>query len=241
MSRLFNTCVGESNQPAFGRASTRVLVAAGIGVLAAVLTGIAGRWGYSASVGWDVAALTFLIWTWLVIAGMDAAATASHATREDPSKRISEVLVLGAAVASLAGVADLLVRASSASGLEQGIVAGIGVLSVAVSWFVVHTLFTLRYALLYYVGGAGMPTATGHLDRTSHAGVDFNQDQAPRYTDFAYLAFTIGMTFQVSDTAVASHGIRMTALRHGLLSYLFGSVILASSVNLIASLASSSH
>jgi uncharacterized membrane protein len=101
------------------------------------------------------------------------------------------------------------------------------VLSVVISWLVVHTLFTLRYALVYYTG--------------NERGVDFNQTAPPRYTDFAYLAFTVGMTFQVSDTTLTTHAIRSTALRHALLSYLFGSLILAATVNLVASLASSTQ
>jgi uncharacterized membrane protein len=88
----------------------------------------------------------------------------------------------------------------------------------------VHTVFTLRYANLYYSGKAG--------------GIDFNQPDLPTYTDFAYLAFTIGMTFQVSDTSLRSGIIRRTALRHALLSYLFGTGILATTINLVASLSS---
>ena len=67
-------------------------------------------------------------------------------------------------------------------------------------------------------------------------GVDFNQDAPPRYTDFAYLGFTIGMTFQVSDTELTAPEVRVTALRHALLSYLFGAVILAATINLVAGL-----
>jgi uncharacterized membrane protein len=97
------------------------------------------------------------------------------------------------------------------------------VLSVAVSWFLVHTLFCLRYAVLYYTGEDG--------------GISFNQKQPPRYVDFAYFAFTIGMTFQVSDTDVTDSEVRSTALRHALVSYLFGAVVIASTVNLIANIA----
>jgi uncharacterized membrane protein len=88
----------------------------------------------------------------------------------------------------------------------------------------VHTVFMLRYAQLYYAGEQG--------------GIDFNQADPPTYTDFAYLAFTIGMTFQVSDTPLRSKVIRRTALRHALLSYLFGTGILATTINLVASLSS---
>ena len=101
---------------------------------------------------------------------------------------------------------------------------GLSLASVVLSWAVVHTVFTLRYARLYYWGPDG--------------GVDFNDDAKPRYSDFAYLAFTIGMTFQVSDTALSANEIRRTTLRHALLSYLFGTGILATAINLVASLTS---
>jgi uncharacterized membrane protein len=93
---------------------------------------------------------------------------------------------------------------------------------VGLSWLLVHTVYTLRYAMLYYAGRDG--------------GIDFNQTTSPRYSDFAYLAFTLGMTFQVSDTDLKTPAIRATALRHALLSYLFGAVIVATMINLVAGL-----
>jgi uncharacterized membrane protein len=86
----------------------------------------------------------------------------------------------------------------------------------------VQTVFTSRYARLYYSHPAG--------------GIDFNQEAPPRYSDFAYLAFTVGMTFQVSDTDLQTSAVRATALRHALLSYLLGAVILATTINLISGL-----
>ena len=207
-----------------GRASTRLIIVTVAGVVAAAVTGLAGGWDYAPSVGWDIAALLFLVSTWSVILPMDADETASHATREDPSKHVTRWIVLGAAVASLIGVGYLLVQASSDKGADKWLTAGLGVFSVAVSWLVVHTLFTLNYALQYCTDSAG--------------GIDFNQEERPQYTDFAYLAFTIGMTFQVSDTDLTNRTIRASALRHALLSFLFGALILAATVNLVASLAS---
>ena len=87
-----------------------------------------------------------------------------------------------------------------------------------------HTLFTLRYARIYY---------------TQKGGIDFNQTDPPRYSDFAYFSFTLGMTFQVSDTDITTATIRATVLRHALLSFVFGSVILATTINLVAGLSSS--
>jgi uncharacterized membrane protein len=102
------------------------------------------------------------------------------------------------------------------------LLVGLSVASVVLAWSVVHTVFSLRYAKLYYQGEGG--------------GVDFNEEESPCYTDFAYLALTIGMTFQVSDTNLKTKEIRRTALRHALLSYVFGALIIATTINLIAGL-----
>ncbi len=215
-----------------GSASIRVAISAAVGAVCAVATGAFGGWLYAYSVGWDVAAVIFVGWTWLAIAGMDSAATEAHATLEDPTKRVTQAIVLGASVVSLVGVALLLVKTRDTTGAGEVFVAALGVASIALSWFVVHTLFTLRYALLYYDPDEGGTAGTV-------GGIDFGESGPPCYSDFAYLAFTVGMTFQVSDTQLGTRELRRTVLRHALLSYLFGSLILAGTVNLLVSLASS--
>ena len=192
--------------------------------VATCITGLLATWAIAPLAGWDAAALWFVAAVWLTVMPMGASDTAAHATRENPGRAASELIILCSAVASLAGVGVVLVRANSASGVEQNVLAGLGVVSVVLSWFAIHTLFALRYALLYYKGP----------DR----GVDFKTTLPPRYLDFAYLAFTVGMTFQVSDTDLRSPMLRATALRHALLSYLFGAVILASMINLVVGLGS---
>ncbi len=97
-------------------------------------------------------------------------------------------------------------------------------MSVVLSWATVHTVFTLRYTRSHYQEPEG--------------GVDFNESDPPAYLDFAYLAFTIGMTFQVSDTDLTTKSIRRIALGHALMSYLFGAVIVALAINIVASLLS---
>ena len=202
----------------------RLAVSGAAGATIALLVGLLGDWTFAPSSGWVCTAAMFVVWTLITVAPMDAEQTAAYATREDPSKPVTQLLIFGASIASLIAVGYLLVQASASTGSAQAIAAALGVISVAVSWSVVHTLFTLRYALLYYSGRDG--------------GIDFNDTESPRYTDFAYLAFTIGMTFQVSDTTLTSHAMRAAVLRHSVLSYLFGSLILAATVNLVASLAS---
>jgi uncharacterized membrane protein len=215
-----------------GSATTRVAVSAVCGAVGAVATGAFGEWVYAFSVGWDIAAVIFLTWTWLAIAGMESAATEAHATLEDPTKRATQAIVLGASVVSLVGVALLLVKTRNTTGAGEVLVAALGVASIALSWFVVHTLFTLRYALLYYDPDEGGTAGTV-------GGIDFGESGPPCYSDFAYLALTIGMTYQVSDTQLGTRELRRTVLRHAVLSYLFGSLILAATVNLLVSLASS--
>jgi uncharacterized membrane protein len=95
-----------------------------------------------------------------------------------------------------------------------------------VSWLLVHTVFTLRYAHRYYAGGEG----------TELRGIDFGGDEEPCYQDFAYVGFTVGMTYQVSDTAMKTGALRRVVLGHALLSYLFGAVIIATAINVIAGL-----
>jgi uncharacterized membrane protein len=134
------------------------------------------------------------------------------------------VLLLAASVASLVAVGSVLVGAARLNGATEAGRVGLGLASVVLSWAMVHTIYTLRYAHLYYNGPDG--------------GISFNDSGPPAYADFAYLAFTIGMTFQVSDTAITSREIRHAALRHSLLSYVFGTGILATAINLVASLSS---
>lgn len=206
---------------------TRLIAAAGAGVVAALITGLYAAWPFTLVVGWAVAAAFFTGWSWLTIWSMDAASTRTHATREDPSRANTDLLLLAATVASLVDVGYVLVRASHSHGSAQLWLAGLAVASVALSWLLVHTLYTLRYALIYYDGQPG--------------GVDFNQSEPPRYTDFAYLAMSIGMTYQVSDTDLTTHRMRTTALGHALLSFLFGTAILGTTLNLIVSLSSSAQ
>ncbi|MDQ1404248.1 MAG: hypothetical protein QOG03_2564 [Actinomycetota bacterium] len=172
--------------------------------------------------GWMAMATAYAVEVWLSIKGFDAEETDAHATREDPSRPAADLLLVLAAVVSLAAVALVLGGASQATGGTKVAYVALSLGSVVASWFVVHTLYTLHYARLYYGDEVG--------------GIGFNQDNAPSYSDFAYVAFTLGMTFQVSDTDLQTSPIRSAALRHALLSYLFGAGILATTINLVAGL-----
>lgn len=213
----------DSDSPQHGMSSRpRLLAAIGLGVVGGAVTGALAGWTYAGLVGWDVAAFVLVLTTWLKLWPMDGERTARHAVREEPARAVTDLLLVGASVASLVGVGFAVVGSNKAHGAESGLLVTLAASTIVLSWSVVHSTFTLHYARIYYSGPDG--------------GVDFNSDEPPRYSDFAYLAFTIGMTFQVSDTALTSGDIRRAALRHALLSYLFGVVIIAVMINLLAGL-----
>lgn len=205
----------------------RVSVALMIGVLTALATGLSRHeWHYAPATGWVTAAGVYLVWTWLVVMPMDAEQTAAHVRHrfEDGTPRLSHVIVLIASVASLAGVGYLL---AAENGGERHIgEALIGILSVVASWFAIHTTFMLRYAQLYFRG-------------RDPGAINFNEPDGyqPCYRDFAYLAFTVGMTYQVSDTNITSRPMRGAVLAQGMVSFMLGAVVLASTINLVLELA----
>jgi uncharacterized membrane protein len=213
----------EQSRDHHGVSARRRVVTSGIaGAVAGALSPLVVPWTLAPLIGWDVAALVYVCWIWLVVWRLDAPATAAHAAREDPTRAAADLLLLAAAVASLLAVAFVIIGAGQNRGLAKGLQVGFGAGSVLVSWALIHTVYALRYARLYYAGENG--------------GADFHQQDEPCFSDFAYLAFTVGMTFQVSDTELNDASFRANVLRHSLLSYLFGTVIVALTINLVAGL-----
>jgi uncharacterized membrane protein len=169
-------------------------------------------------------AFSVIVSVWVSIGGFGPEQTAEFALREDDTRAGTHLLLLGAALVSLVGVALAFLKANQGSHPHEALLEGAGVLTIGCSWVLVHTVFALRYAHVYYTEPEG--------------GIDFKSrgHERPDYVDFAYTAFTVGMTFQVSDTDVTRREMRHEVLRHGLISFLFGAVILATTINVIASL-----
>jgi uncharacterized membrane protein len=200
----------------------RVTSAAAIGIALGTSAALVAPWQGAVLLGWDVIAAVTLFGAWSAIRHYDALETRAHATKTDNSRAATHALLVAASLASLVGIAILLVKANNETGLQRFSLSALAVATVAVSWLLVHTTYTLRYAHQYYsetVGGVSFP-GTEATDAS--------------YRDFAYLAFTVGMTFQVSDTEITHRDIRRSVFGHALLSYLFGAVIVAVTVNVIA-------
>ncbi|MFT4216305.1 MAG: DUF1345 domain-containing protein [Micropruina sp.] len=205
-------------QPAWVRPSVAALLGA---VVTVMLWGWRGP-AVAAAAGWIALSVIYVGWTALALFRFDPDQTHAHATQEDPSHGGTVIILTLASLASVAGVAFLLVGARS--GEQFPVEALLGSIVVACSWVLVHTLYTVHYGRLYYA------------DPDAEA-IDFNGDR-PDYQDFAYLAFTLGMTYQVSDTNLHTRPVRRAVLRHSLLSYLLGAVVLACTINLMVQLAS---
>ncbi|HLI56990.1 MAG TPA: DUF1345 domain-containing protein [Actinomycetota bacterium] len=205
------------------RASRRIAIAGLLGLVAGAGAGLAVPWQAAVLIGWDVAAAVFVAWILASVVTSDAATTARLATSEDSTRAGADIMLLAASAASLGAVALTLLKASHAAGGAKAALAGLSLLSIVVSWATVHLVFTLKYARLYYASGEGIDFHDGSKEHS--------------FGDFAYVAFTIGMTYQVSDTDLTARPVRLTALRHALLSFVFGTAIIATTINLIAGLA----
>ncbi len=173
-------------------------------------------------VGWLVGVAAFCLPVLRLVHRLDGPATREHLHGAEGGRTETDVIVVLAAIASLGAVAVVLVAAPGGGG-ASGFDAVLAVLAVAASWFAVHTVYTLRYARHYLLEEPGC--------------VDFGSDDPPPLSDFAYLAFTLGMTFQVSDTTLRTAAVRRLVLRHTLLSYLLGTVVVATTINLVVGIA----
>jgi len=172
---------------------------------------------------WLGTALPFIGVTWWQLHRLDAEATRHHALREDPSRALADIVLTFASIVSLGSVGFVVAGATHHGTLAANARLLLAVVSVVVSWMLVHTVFTLRYARMYYGDVPG--------------GIDFHSDAEPQYSDFAYVAFTVGMSYAASDTDITDCSIRRAILRQALLSYFFGAVIIAATINLVAGLA----
>jgi uncharacterized membrane protein len=207
----------------------RLAVAGLIGAIVATALGMVPevKWEIALLGGWDAASILFLVTVWRVILPADAAKTQRIAMAEDETRGTSRLILLVASVASLFAVAFLLGAAGRTSGGEQVLYVATAILTVVLSWTVVNTVYLLRYADLYYSSAIDGRA----IDFGSAAPAD-----APDYRDFAYIAFTIGMTYQVSDTTLRDRRIRREVLHHAVMSYVFGVAIVAGTVNLVSGL-----
>ena len=199
------------------RTAVAILAGTAVGLVVTPFLGLAA--GLLAA--WGTLALVSTVWILLVVWPMNAEQTRSHATEEDPGRRIARVVAVIGSFVSIAAVLVVVLQARHAQGWTQFALAGSAVLSVAASWGLIQADYMLRYAKLYYDGSGG---------------IIFNQDDDPEYTDFAYFSVGLGMTYQVADTNVTRNAIRRIVIAQTTIAYVFGALILGTIINLVTGL-----
>jgi uncharacterized membrane protein len=204
-----------------------VAVAAGAAMLAFLPRSM--RDGERLALAWLGGVGVYLALVALVVAEATPEQLRRRARELDPRRWVITALIVAAATVSLFALGFTLQKVpneSLAGLLTRLTLAG---LTVAGSWTLVHTTFALHYAHHYYGDGP----APGPQD--DRGGLAFPGDELPDYWDFLYFSFVVGMTCQVSDVQVTSRAMRRITLLHGVLAFLFNTVILALAVNLLAS------
>ena len=175
---------------------------------------------------WNTAGVLALIWVWKICWRQDADGT-QRLAREESSTRATDNAIVAAGFASIAAVVSALTQSRSQSGdpLSVALVV-LGVLGTMVAWALVNTVYALKYARMYY------------LDH-QNGGIDVKKDDDPTYSDFAYFAFTIGMSYTGPEIEPITTEVRRKALLHALLSYFYGTVLIAVAINLVTNLGQS--
>jgi len=175
---------------------------------------------------WDVFAITMITLSWFLFFRTTAEQQPEIVKRQDDDIRVTFAIVLTAICTSLIGTVLLIINTQE-SVFEKDLRTIVTLAAITVSWILLHTIFTIRYAHLYHSHDKGKSENTGH-------GIDFPNAELPDYIDFAYFSFVIGMTFQVSDITISSKTVRRYVLLHSLISFVFNTIIVALTVNTVA-------
>ncbi|MDQ6844386.1 MAG: DUF1345 domain-containing protein [Bacteroidota bacterium] len=179
-------------------------------------------------IGWDVFSFCLVVMSWITFSITTSQHIREQAKVQDSSRVLIFITILISTFASFLAVLLLIISKKDFKSTEtfHTIIAIAGMLF---SWFLIHTIFTYRYAHIFYGDDEEKPN-------THAGGLDFPDDKKPDYLDFAYFSFVLGMTFQVSDVQVTSKRLRRFALLHGILSFIFNTVMIALTINIIAGL-----
>ena len=208
-----------------GRAGTRLVISVAVSALTALVLprSIVGEIRLVAS--WDAFAAVALLLTWTTILTLTPKQICSMAQREDPSRVASLILVIVGAGASLLAVLVLLQTSMKMTGVPKTQAIVLALSAVVLAWFLIHTVFTIRYAHEF------------HDEPSDKPPLEFpGQEDLPDYLDFAYFAFIIGMTAQTADVNIHGRRMRRTALLHGIVAFAFNTAVVALSIGVLTTL-----
>jgi uncharacterized membrane protein len=212
------------------RAHPRLFIAAGVGIAALLLLPNSLAPQTRAVVAWDLLVTSFLILTAALFARQCPEHMPADAARQEEGEWTIFAITVAAVAASFAVIVFEFSATKDAHGLERSLRIGLVAFTLFASWLMTHLLFGLRYAHEFY---SARPDGGG-IDR----GLEFPSELEPDYWDFVYFSLVLGMTFQVSDVQITTRKMRRLATVHGLLGFLFNTVVIALTVNIAASLLS---
>ena len=204
------------------RYHVRLFVALAVGLVALLLLPAEWRMSTRLLLGWDVLVVVYLAQSFVEFGQFEMKRVQAVAAQQDEGALVILILIITAAVASLAAIVIELGAARAVHGERPAFL--LAAATAALSWTLTHTVFAFRYAHIFY-------------SRGDHGGgLAFPGDDQPNYWDFVYFSFVIGMTFQVSDVQITSKRIRRLVVVHGVVSFVFSIAILALTVNIGANL-----
>jgi uncharacterized membrane protein len=199
-------------------------------VLATLVYTFVPAWLHGATrfvAAYDAGAVTLLGFFWLKGLHDDPRLTRARAAVDDPGKNLILLVVLLAVVVGLVSAIAIVGHGPQVqNATEKWTAYVLGVLAIAVGWLLVHTVYTFRYAHLYWYDDDGDGTACG--------GIKFPGTEEPSDIDFAYFAFCIGTSFAVSDPQVTETRVRRDVIAHSILSFAYNSLIVGMVINLFA-------
>jgi uncharacterized membrane protein len=205
-----------------------------IGIVLGLVVGavlLATAPGYAVASAANAFFLTYTVLTALGARKLTADFLRKHAAEEDEPAPFILVAMLLAVGASIVSLFLVLMQQDDRTAVQLGL----GVASVVLGWFAVHTLWAMHYAYEYYQadgGGKG-----GRKAGKVAEGLDFHSPQEPSGIAFIYFSYVIGMTAQTADVDVVSNAMRRLVLVHSVFSFFFNTVIVAAAVNIAVTLA----
>lgn len=179
---------------------------------------------------WDAGMICLLILTWWVMLRSTPAMMRKVAQQQDVSRLVISIVVTTAALVSVLAIALMLQEGKQTSSILFALYLALSLVTILSAWMLVHTIFALHYAHGYYRDGSQS------LQEAKAEELDFPGEADPDYWDFLYFSFVIGMTSQVSDVEIISRSLRKLVLFHSILSFFFNTMVLAMSINIVASL-----
>lgn len=206
---------------------SRIRLVASAAIGGTVVLALSGdfSWEMRALAGWDAASLFMLAVTWWIIIRATPEETKRRAAAEDPGRAALTLIVLLCSLAALGSATVVARKAHHSHNEESAVLVVLTLIAVLSAWFLTHSVYTLRYARLFY-----------QVDEDGPGGLEFPGKQPPHDLDFAYFAFTLATAFATSDVKISGRNMRSTVLTHTLTSFAFNTLILANVLNVVADL-----